>query len=78
MDIEICNGEADIKTVLQDILRLSKLNYNSCKFGDGYPITLKFAGKVGDILTTLPPEEGESDEGEDGEDYTPLPFWHYI
>lgn len=36
LDIEICNGEAEIKTVLEDILRLSKLNYNSCKFADGY------------------------------------------
>jgi hypothetical protein len=78
LDVEICNGEADIKTVLQDILRLSKLNYNSCKFADGYPITLKFAGKVGDILTTLPPEEGDTEERDDEEDYTPLPFWHYI
>jgi hypothetical protein len=78
LDVEICNGEANIKTVLQDILRLSKLNYNSCKFADGYPITLKFAGKLGDILTTLPPEEEKSSESEDVEDYTPLPFWHYI
>lgn len=78
LDVEICNGEADIKTVLQDLLRLSKLNYNSCKFSDGYPITLKFAGKVGDILTTLPPEEGESDDAGEEEDFTPLPFWHYI
>jgi len=60
-----------------NILRLSKLNYNSCKFADGYPITLKFASKVGDILTTLPPGEGEA-EGDDADEYTPLPFWHYI
>lgn len=75
LDIEICNGSADIKTVLEDILRLSKLNYNSCKFADGYPITLKFAGSIGDILTTLPPE---ADDEHDEEDFTPLPFWHYI
>jgi hypothetical protein len=74
LDIEICNGNADIKTVLQDILRLSKLNYNSCKFADGNPITLKFAGSIGDILTTLPPDDDDEDE----EEFTPLPFWHYI
>jgi hypothetical protein len=79
LDIEICNGEADIRSVLDDILRLSKLNYNSCKFADGYPITLKFASNVGDILTTLPPGEGDSKEdGKEEDDYTPLPFWHYI
>jgi hypothetical protein len=38
----------------------------------------QFAGKIGDILTTLPPEEEKSSESEDVEDYTPLPFWHYI
>lgn len=78
LDIEICNGEADLKTVLQDILRLSKLNYNSCKFADGYPITLKFAGSIGDILTTLPPDEDNKDDSEEVDEYTPLPFWHYI
>ncbi len=76
LDIEICNGESDLRTVLQDVLRLSKLNYNSCKFADGYPITLKFAGRIGDILTTLPPR-GIAEEN-DVEEYTPLPFWHYI
>ena len=76
LEIEICNGEADLETVLQDILRLSKLNYNSCKFSDGYPITLKFAGRIGDILTTLPPKSDR--DGSGIEDYTPLPFWHYI
>lgn len=75
LDIEICNGEADIETVLADIMRLSKLNYNSCKFGDGFPITLKFASKIGDILTTPPPDPSQ---GEGAEEYQPLPFWHYI
>lgn len=74
LDIEICNGEAHIETVLKDILRLTKLNYNNCTFADGLPITLKFASKVGDILTTLP-MDGEQD---DEEDQKPLPFWHYI
>ncbi|WP_128931675.1 argonaute/piwi family protein [Bradyrhizobium zhanjiangense] len=76
LEVEICNGDADIMTVLQDILRLSKLNYNSCKFSDGYPITLKFAGRIGDILTTLPPEADEATDDSDA--YTPLPFWHYV
>ena len=81
LDIEICNADEDVKieTVLQDIMRLTKLNYNNCTFADGLPITLKFASKVGDILTTLPLEErnGGKDK-EDVEDDTPLPFWHYI
>ena len=75
LDIEICNGQADIQTVLADILRLSKLNYNSCTFSDGVPITLKFAGMIGDILTTSPPAPVADNNDEN---YTPLPFWHYI
>lgn len=74
LDIETCGGAADIETVLADIMRLTKLNYNNATFADGLPITLKFASKVGDILTTLPSEAGEDEI----EDYKPLPFWHYI
>ncbi len=74
LDIEICNGETNIETVLKDIMRLTKLNYNNCSFADGLPITLKFASKIGDILTTLPMESAQDEE----EDRKPLPFWHYI
>jgi hypothetical protein len=76
LDIEICNGSADIETVLKDVMRLTKLNYNNCAFADGLPITLKFASKVGDILTTLP--MGPDTEDDEEEDQKPLPFWHYI
>lgn len=49
-------------------------NYNNCTYADGLPITLKFASKVGDILTTLPSEDQSDAEDE----HKPLPFWHYI
>ncbi|HLI82370.1 MAG TPA: hypothetical protein VKV17_00545, partial [Bryobacteraceae bacterium] len=44
-------GSASIQTVLNDILALTKLNYNTCRYGDGKPITLKFADAVGEVLT---------------------------
>jgi hypothetical protein len=65
--IDINKGEADINLVLNDILALTKLNYNTCIFGDGMPITLKFADAVGEILTAGPIK-----------DVPPLPFGHYI
>jgi len=40
-----------IETVLADIVCLTKINYNACNFSDGLPVTLRFADKVGDILT---------------------------
>jgi hypothetical protein len=46
---------------------LTKLNYNTCIFGDGVPVTLKFADAVGEILTAGP-IKGD----------IPLPFRHYI
>ena len=49
--IEINKGEADIQQVLKDILALTKLNYNACIYADGEPVTLRFADKIGEILT---------------------------
>lgn len=65
--IQIVKGNADINIVCKDILALTKLNYNSCRFCDGKPVTLKFADLIGDILTAGPNEGLEV-----------LPFMYYI
>jgi hypothetical protein len=65
--VNICRGSHDIKVVLNDVLRLTKLNYNCCRFSDGMPVTLKFADAVGEILTS------GAVTGD-----VPLPFKHYI
>lgn len=67
IDISITRGEADIDVVCKDILSLTKLNYNACIYGDGVPVTLKFADSIGEILTA-------------GKDIKTgvLPFKHYI
>jgi hypothetical protein len=49
--IEIDKGDALIEQVLKDILALTKLNYNACMYGDGIPVTLRFADVIGEILT---------------------------
>lgn len=41
----------DLRTVLTDIMGLTKINYNACNFSDGLPVTVRFADKVGDVLT---------------------------
>ena len=51
LDIRIDKGDADLDVVLRDILALTKLNYNACQYGDGLPVTLRFADKIGNILT---------------------------
>lgn len=40
----------NIETVLQDILGLTKINYNACNFSDSEPVTIRFAKKVGEVL----------------------------
>lgn len=65
--VDVCRGSADINTVLNDIMALTKLNYNTCVFADGSPVTLRFADAVGEILTAGPIK-----------DIAPLPFRHYI
>jgi hypothetical protein len=65
--IDVARGEADLQQVMQDVLGLTKINFNSCVFADGLPVTLKFADAVGDILTAAPVGN-----------LPPLPFRHYI
>ena len=67
LSIKIVMGNKDIKIVCNDILALTKLNYNSCIFCDGMPVTLKFADRIGEILTAGPNEKLEV-----------LPFKYYI
>lgn len=68
LSIEIVRGQADINTVMSDVLALTKLNYNTCIYGDGVPVTLRFADAIGEILTAGPIQD----------DLPPLPFRYYI
>jgi len=65
--IEIHRGKADLLRVMTDVLGLTKINFNTCRFADGQPVTLRFADAVGEILTAAPVP-----------DLPPLPFRHYI
>jgi hypothetical protein len=66
--IDITRGRADLRVVMEDVLNLTKLNFNACIYGDGLPVTLRFADAVGEILTAGPERKGQP----------PLPFRHYI
>ena len=54
LELTIQRGVADIEAVAQDILALTKLNYNACLLGEGLPITIKFSGAIGEILLANP------------------------
>lgn len=40
-----------METVLNDIVGLTKINYNSCNYNDSLPVTVRFARMVGEVLT---------------------------
>jgi hypothetical protein len=65
--VDVVKGDVEIRTVLTDLMSLTKLNFNSASFGDGLPVTLRFADLVGEILTAAPLDATP-----------PLPFKAYI
>lgn len=52
--IKIVRGDCPLKTVLLDILGLTKINFNSCLHNDRLPVTIRFANAVGDVLISAP------------------------
>lgn len=74
IEVDILRGPASIDQVLTDVFGLTKLNYNACIFGDGMPVTLRFANAVGEILTSIP----ASANPQRPQDFRPLPFRYYI
>jgi hypothetical protein len=52
--VRIVRGHCAMRTVLSDILGLTKLNFNSCIHNDHFPVTINFADDVGDVLISAP------------------------
>ena len=61
------SGLNDIERVMRDIMVLTKMNFNSCTYADGIPVTMRFADAIGDVLVTAKDKE-----------VPPLPFRYYI
>ena len=52
--VSVRRGTANIRTVMADVLALTKLNFNTCLFNDRKPVTISFADAIGDILISAP------------------------
>lgn len=50
LGVKLQQGEGDILEIAQDILGLTKANYNACQLGESQPITVKYSDRVGEIL----------------------------
>jgi hypothetical protein len=51
------HGDNTPRKLFKEIMSLTKMNYNNADIADGEPITLKFARKVGEILSYIPENE---------------------
>ncbi len=49
IEVSVYEQESSLKKICEEILALTKLNFNNCNYYDGLPITVKFAQKVGEI-----------------------------
>ena len=54
LHVSVRRGEANIETVMVDVLSLTKMNFNTCLFNDRQPVTIRFADAIGDILVSAP------------------------
>lgn len=56
ISVRVLRGDCDLNTVLNDVLGLTKINFNSCLHNDRLPVTIRFADAVGDVLVAAPME----------------------
>lgn len=54
LQINVRRGEVSLRTVMSDVLALTKINFNTCLFNDREPVTIRFADAIGDILVAAP------------------------
>lgn len=47
-------GDTNAQQLLSEVLLLTKMNWNSARFAERVPVTVRFAGEVGTILRDLP------------------------
>ncbi len=47
-------GDSAAQALLSEILLLTKMNWNSARFAEKLPVTVRFANEVGAILRDLP------------------------
>jgi hypothetical protein len=47
-------GNCLLRTVLEDVMGLTKINFNSCLHNDRLPVTIRFADAVGEVILAAP------------------------
>lgn len=57
LSIDIYEGDSTLRKICNEILALSKMNFNNCNYYDSLPITIRFAKKVGEIVQYFPADK---------------------
>lgn len=57
LSIDIYDGDSTLRKICNEILALSKMNFNNCNYYDSLPITIRFAKKVGEIIQYFPADK---------------------
>lgn len=52
--VKVQRGTCPLKTVLEDVMSLTKINFNSCLHNDRLPVTIRFADAVGEVILAAP------------------------
>lgn len=50
LEISIFEAESSLKKICEEIMALTKMNFNNCNYYNSLPITIQFAQKVGEII----------------------------
>jgi hypothetical protein len=54
LHIKTFDSDSHIRKICEEIMALTKMNFNNCSYFEGLPITILFSKKVGEILQYLP------------------------
>jgi hypothetical protein len=54
LHIKIFESDSHLDKICEEIMALTKMNFNNCSYFDSLPITVRFSKKVGEILQYLP------------------------
>lgn len=57
LEIGIYEAESSLKKICEEILALTKMNFNNCNYYNSLPITIQFAQQVGEIIQYI--DEGK-------------------
>ncbi len=49
LEVSVYEQESSLRKICEEVLALTKLNFNNCNYYDSLPITIRFAQKVGEI-----------------------------